>query len=556
MCGIVGYVGQRPVQEILLAGLEKLEYRGYDSAGISLQADGRLESVRAVGNLSALRDAVGGARGGRRRRGRRAARDHGHRPHALGHPRPRHRGERPPALRRRQPRPRRRQRDRRELRRAQGGAAGAGRRVHLRDRRRGHRPPDRARARRDGRPHGGRAPRLQPPARPLRVRGRRRRRARPARRRAQGVPADRRPRRRRAVPRLRHPRLPRPHAPGAVHRERRDRRRAARRRRVLHRRRRAGRARRSRRSTGTPRRPRRAATRRSCSRRSTSRRTRSPRRSPTARCAPTASTCPELDDELLRTCQRIVIVACGTSYHAGLIGRYAIEEWARVPVEMDIASEYRYRNPVVGPGDLVDRHHAVRRDGRHAGRDAPGARARRDGRSRSPTSWARRRRATPTASLLHARRPGDLRRRDQDLRRPGRGDVPARAAHGRAARHAAARAADASWSPSCKRLPHAINELLERGTEAIDRVAERVYERGLLPLPRPPRRPAGVPRGRAQAQGDLLHRHRRLRGRRDEARPDRAARRGHAGRRRRHGLAGAREGRSRTCRRSAPAAPT
>jgi glucosamine--fructose-6-phosphate aminotransferase (isomerizing) len=62
---------------------------------------------------------------------------------------------------------------------------------------------------------------------------------------------------------------------------------------------------------------------------------------------------PELDDALLRDCRRIVIVACGTSYHAGLIGRYAIEEWARVPVEMDIASEYRYRNPIVGPGDLV-----------------------------------------------------------------------------------------------------------------------------------------------------------------------------------------------------------
>jgi glucosamine--fructose-6-phosphate aminotransferase (isomerizing) len=62
---------------------------------------------------------------------------------------------------------------------------------------------------------------------------------------------------------------------------------------------------------------------------------------------------PELDDDLLRSCKRIVVVACGTSYHAGLIGRYAIEEWARVPVEMDVASEYRYRNPVVGPGDLV-----------------------------------------------------------------------------------------------------------------------------------------------------------------------------------------------------------
>jgi glucosamine--fructose-6-phosphate aminotransferase (isomerizing) len=61
----------------------------------------------------------------------------------------------------------------------------------------------------------------------------------------------------------------------------------------------------------------------------------------------------EIDDAFLRDLQRIVIVACGTSYHAGLVGRYAIEEWARVPVEMDIASEYRYRNPVVGEGVLV-----------------------------------------------------------------------------------------------------------------------------------------------------------------------------------------------------------
>jgi len=58
MCGIVGYVGQRPVQEILLAGLEKLEYRGYDSAGVSVLAEGEIASVRAVGNLSKLRAAV------------------------------------------------------------------------------------------------------------------------------------------------------------------------------------------------------------------------------------------------------------------------------------------------------------------------------------------------------------------------------------------------------------------------------------------------------------------------------------------------------------------
>jgi glucosamine--fructose-6-phosphate aminotransferase (isomerizing) len=61
----------------------------------------------------------------------------------------------------------------------------------------------------------------------------------------------------------------------------------------------------------------------------------------------------DLDDSFLLSLRRIVIVACGTSYHAGLVGRYAIEEWARVPVEMDIASEFRYRNPVIGPEDLV-----------------------------------------------------------------------------------------------------------------------------------------------------------------------------------------------------------
>jgi glucosamine--fructose-6-phosphate aminotransferase (isomerizing) len=60
-----------------------------------------------------------------------------------------------------------------------------------------------------------------------------------------------------------------------------------------------------------------------------------------------------ITDDVLRNTRRIVIVACGTSYHAGLLGRHAIEEWARVPVEVDIASEFRYRQPLVGTGDLV-----------------------------------------------------------------------------------------------------------------------------------------------------------------------------------------------------------
>ena len=61
----------------------------------------------------------------------------------------------------------------------------------------------------------------------------------------------------------------------------------------------------------------------------------------------------EYPEERAAALRRVIIVACGTSYHAGLVGRYAIEHWARVPVEMDVASEFRYRDPVIGPEDLV-----------------------------------------------------------------------------------------------------------------------------------------------------------------------------------------------------------
>jgi glucosamine--fructose-6-phosphate aminotransferase (isomerizing) len=54
MCGIIGYVGNRPAEAILLSGLRKLEYRGYDSAGISLVEGDEIRSVRAVGNLDHL----------------------------------------------------------------------------------------------------------------------------------------------------------------------------------------------------------------------------------------------------------------------------------------------------------------------------------------------------------------------------------------------------------------------------------------------------------------------------------------------------------------------
>src|SRR5437870_11865998 len=59
MCGIIGYVGRRAAKPLLLQGLERLEYRGYDSAGLALREDGALDYVRAVGNLQFLKDAAG-----------------------------------------------------------------------------------------------------------------------------------------------------------------------------------------------------------------------------------------------------------------------------------------------------------------------------------------------------------------------------------------------------------------------------------------------------------------------------------------------------------------
>jgi glutamine---fructose-6-phosphate transaminase (isomerizing) len=182
---------------------------------------------------------------------------------------------------------------------------------------------------------------------------------------------------------------------------------------------------------------------------------------------------PEVDDDLLRSCRRIVVVACGTSYHAGLIGRYALEEWARVPVEMDIASEYRYRNPVVGPGDLVI---GITQSGETADTLA----AMRLARERGATVLA-------VTNIM-----GSQATRISDavvLTRAGL-EVSVAATKTFVAQVAvmyllALRMAELKGTlPSerrrelvtrLKRIPHDIGAMLDQGTDAIDRVAERHY---------------------------------------------------------------------------------
>ena len=90
-----------------------------------------------------------------------------------------------------------------------------------------------------------------------------------------------------------------------------------------------------------------------------------------------------MDDRQLADLRRIVILACGTAYHAGVVGRYVLEEWARIPVEPDIASEWIYRNP----GD--------RR--KHDGRSGSRSRARRATPS-GRCGWPAKRAPTPSRS--------------------------------------------------------------------------------------------------------------------------------------------------------------
>ena len=60
-----------------------------------------------------------------------------------------------------------------------------------------------------------------------------------------------------------------------------------------------------------------------------------------------------LDPQQLRRAERIILTACGTSYHAALVGEYLFEEFARIPVEVEYASEFRYRNPPIDRNTIV-----------------------------------------------------------------------------------------------------------------------------------------------------------------------------------------------------------
>ena len=90
MCGIVGYVGKRDVTPVLIEGLHRLEYRGYDSAGLAVISRGRLQITKTAGRVQDLRDKLAAKQSRKRHASAQHEHQqahHRHRPHPLGHPR-------------------------------------------------------------------------------------------------------------------------------------------------------------------------------------------------------------------------------------------------------------------------------------------------------------------------------------------------------------------------------------------------------------------------------------------------------------------------------------
>ena len=129
--------------------------------------------------------------------------------------------------------------------------------------------------------------------------------------------------------------------------------------------------------------------------------------------------------KVFKEIDRVLILACGTSYYAGLTAKYWIESVAKVPVAVEIASEYRYRDTVPHPEDAGRDHHPKRRNGRHSGRPQACAQPWHDAHADDLQRVHQRDGARVCTRLHHPRRRRSGGCLDQGLYHPAGGAVPA-----------------------------------------------------------------------------------------------------------------------------------
>ena len=263
-----------------------------------------------------------------------------------------------------------------------------------------------------------------------------------------------------------------------------------------------------------------------------------------------------LSEDELRTVDKIIIVGCGTANYAGLVAKYAIEHWTRIPCEVELAHEFRYRDPILTRDTLVV---AMSQSGETADTLMAIRHAREQG--------------SRVLAICNTNGSTIPRESDAVIYTHAGPEIGVASTKGfltqliacyllglYLAQVRGTKFGDeiAPVVDELAKMPEHVQTVLDRAQEIYDLAAPARRDQ-VGAVPRPPRRLPDRPRGCAQAQGARLHPRRGLRRRRAQARPDRPDRGGPAGLLRR---AAARAATSCTrrwsapSRRSAPAAPT
>ena len=245
-----------------------------------------------------------------------------------------------------------------------------------------------------------------------------------------------------------------------------------------------------------------------------------------------------LSDQELREIDKVFIVACGTAYHSGLLAKYAIEHWTRLPVEVELASEFRYRDPVLDRSTLVI---AISQSGETAD-------------TLEAVRHAKEQKAKVLA-ICNTNGSQIPRECDAVLYTRAGPEIGVASTKTFLAQIAAnylvglalAQARGTKYPDEVEReyreleaMPELVQRVLAT-VEPVSALARPVRQVADRAVPRPPRRLSRRAGGRAQAQGTGVHARRGIRGRRAQARPDRADR-GRPARHRRDALAEERGG--------------